>query len=205
VGPQPVESSATVPDHWFTEVSSARLILRRFQPDEAPLLTALDSDPEVKRFIDGGAPARPDLDREAIARICRQYDEIPGFGTFAAHRRDTGAFIGWFHFRPDKEDPLSMDLGYRLMRNAWGQGFATEGSRSLIERGFLQQNVPQVVAHALIGNKASWSVMEKLGMKRVREYEEERFPLADKRALRYAMTRAEFDASRNTTSGVARK
>jgi hypothetical protein len=68
------------PDAPDVELVSGRLLMRRFGANDSLLLTELDSDPEVKRFIDDGAPPRPELDREAIARIRRQYVEFPGLG-----------------------------------------------------------------------------------------------------------------------------
>lgn len=168
------------------ELATPRLLLRRFGADDAPLLTHLDSDPEVMRFLDGGGPARPDLDAQAVVRFQKTYEEHPGLGFFAAHLRDSGDYVGWFHFRPDRQDPAHVDLGYRLVRRAWGQGLATEGSRALIERGF-QRGVPCVVAYALLANRGSWRVMEKLGMERVGEFTEERFPGPDKAAVKYRL------------------
>src|SRR5271165_336033 len=84
-------------------LATSRLLLRHFQEGDAPLLTELDSDPEVKRFIDEGAPPQPENNRDAIARNLKLYIEHPGFGFFATHVRETGRFIGWMHFRPDRE------------------------------------------------------------------------------------------------------
>jgi RimJ/RimL family protein N-acetyltransferase len=78
------------------------------------------------------------------------------------------------------------------MRKAWGAGYATEGSLALMRRGFREQGVTRVVARAMLGNTGSWHVMEKLGMTRIGEFEEPRFPGIDKRAVKYAMTGAEF-------------
>lgn len=179
------------PDDPRIELTTPRLLLRRFGPDDAPLLTHLDSDPAVMRFLDGGGPPRPDLDAQAIPRFLRTYEEHPGLGFFAAHLRDGGDYIGWFHFRPDRQDATQVDLGYRLKREAWGKGLATEGSRALVDRGF-QRGVPCVVAYALVANRASWHVMEKLGMRRVAEFTEERFPGADKAAVKYALLPPRF-------------
>jgi RimJ/RimL family protein N-acetyltransferase len=146
----------------------------------------------VKRYIDDGAPPNPALHAQAITRILQQYRDYPGFGLFAVHQRDDGDFLGWFHFRLDHEMASDTDLGYRLMQKVWGRGYATEASRALIARGFLQQAVTRVIARALLANTASWGVMEKLGMKRIQEFEEQRFPGADKRSVKYALTRDEF-------------
>jgi RimJ/RimL family protein N-acetyltransferase len=169
------------------ELLSERLILRRFGPDDAALLFELDSDPEALRYIDGGQPPNLELDKQAIARFQLQYRERPGLGSFAAHLRRNGSFCGWFHFRPDLRDPGAIDLGYRLKRSVWGEGLAYEGARALIERGFAEQGVERVVGYAMLANVASWRVMEKLGMTRVEEFQELRFPGRDQRAVKYEL------------------
>lgn len=57
-------------------------------------------------------------------------------------------FLGWFHFRPPDDDgPNEAELGYRLRKSAWGNGYATEGSRALIRKGFTKLGVQRVVAY----------------------------------------------------------
>lgn len=174
--------------HPLIEHISERLLLRRFAADESRLLTELDSDPEVTRFINDGAPPRPELDEQAMAYFQSIYTQHPGLGFFAAHLRASGEYIGWFHFRPDRHRPEDIDLGYRLKRAHWGKGLATEGSRTLLAYGFETLGIQQVVAYALLANQGSWRVMEKLGMQRVQTFSEERFPGADKRAVKYALS-----------------
>jgi RimJ/RimL family protein N-acetyltransferase len=70
-----------------------------------------------------------------------------------------GDFFGWFHFRPGPGQ--SADLGYRLRQAAWNLGYATEGSRALIHKGFADLGVRRVFAHAMAANAASRRVMEK--------------------------------------------
>ena len=64
------------------------------------------------------------------------------FGLFAAHEKDSGAFIGWFCLRPERGGPLDeVELGYRLRQEAWGKGYATEGSRALLGKAFSELDV----------------------------------------------------------------
>lgn len=178
--------------HPALEFKTERLLLRRFMPWEGSLLTELDSDPEVTRYINDGAEPRPDLDAKAMDYFQSIYEQFPGLGFFAAHLRASGEYIGWFHFRPDRHQPEDVDLGYRLKRAHWGQGLASEGSRALLQHGFEQLNIQTVVAYALLANQASWGVMQKLGMQRVQEFNEERFPGTDKRAVKYTLTATDY-------------
>ena len=141
------------------------MYFRRFRADDAPLLFELDSDPEVMRFISKGNP--PPLERiknEILPRLLAWYEQSPPQGFWAAHLHDTSDFIGFFHLRPDKIVPEEMELGYRLKRNVWGRGLATEGSRALLERAFSEWNYEKVCARTLAGNLASRRVMEKAGL-----------------------------------------
>lgn len=82
-----------------------------------------------------------------------------------------GEFIGWFHLRPLPGSPLDEpELGYRLRREAWDKGYGTEGSRALIQKGFVDLGVQRVVASTYQDNLASRRVMEKSGMSLVRTY-----------------------------------
>ena len=66
--------------------------------------------------------------------------------------------------------PGEVELGYRLRKSAWGKGYATEGSRALIRKGFTEFGVKRVVAEAMAVNQASRRVMEKAGLKLVRTF-----------------------------------
>jgi RimJ/RimL family protein N-acetyltransferase len=158
-----------------------RLVLRRFTEDDAPLLFELDSDPEVMRYVGPyGLPtvgAYRDRLRDAWLP---QYADHPGRGVFAAVEKATGRFLGWIFLRAATAYRFAaeagwtrdtdMELGYRLRREHWGQGFATEGSVALVELGLADPAVTCVVSCALVTNRASTRVMEKCGLVRVREF-----------------------------------
>ena len=81
-------------------VETDRLVLRRFTGDDLELLVELDSDPEVKRYIDDGAPVdRQDL-AEMLAWWLGYYERYDGYGFWAAVEKTSGVFLGWFHLRP---------------------------------------------------------------------------------------------------------
>lgn len=147
-------------------LDTARLYLRRFTPEDAPLLHALDSDPEVMRYISKGVPTPlPRIEQEVLPLWLSQYERYEHFGFWAAHAHTSGDFLGWFHLRPDRFVPAELELGYRLKRRAWGQGYATEGARALIEKARAEWNVERIVARTLVGNTASRRVMEKCGLR----------------------------------------
>jgi RimJ/RimL family protein N-acetyltransferase len=101
-----------------------------------------------------------------LRNILAGYDRWDGnFGLFAAYENDRGAFIGWFLLRPEEEGPLDeVELGYRLRQEQWGKGYATEGSRALLAKGFTDLGVRLVWAATMTLNDGSRKVMEKVGM-----------------------------------------
>ena len=147
-----------------------RLTLRQFTEGDVGNLFELNSDPEVMRFLTGGRPTpREELRDRVIPFHLAVYERLDRLGTWAAESSTTGQFLGWFHFRPGPDaDITNIDLGYRLRRSAWNLGYATEGSRGLINMGFTELGVERVFAHTMTVNTASRHVMEKCGLTLVR-------------------------------------
>ena len=72
---------------------------------------------------------------EILPRFLRDYESFDGLGTWVIVEKSTGEFLGWFGLQP-LDERGDVELGYRLRRSAWGKGYATEGSRALIQKGF---------------------------------------------------------------------
>jgi RimJ/RimL family protein N-acetyltransferase len=153
-------------------LETERLVLRRFTEGDAELLVELDSDPEVMRYLSGGpATPREVIGRVVMPRVLASYGRAEGYGTWAAHEKGSGEFVGWFSFNLHEEvGPGEVSLGYRLRRAAWGRGYATEGARALIRKGFAELGARRVYAETYEFNQASRRVMEKLGMRHVRSF-----------------------------------
>lgn len=171
-----------------------RLTLRRFTPADADALRALDSDPEVVRYTNagltgGGPPSRVDAVRKLESFIAR-YADGAALAFWAAEDRATGGFLGWFQFTP-ADTPGEAELGFRLVRAAWGQGLATEGARALVETGFRDLGVTRIVSSALVANAASIRVMENAGLRLAREFTHD----PGGPSVEYALTRKEFEAA----------
>lgn len=173
-----------------------RLTLRRLTEDDAANLYDLNSDPDVMWFLTGGKPTPiEDIRAGVIPFILSFYERFEGLGYWAAQSRATGEFLGWFHFRPT--DDGSIDLGYRLRKAAWNEGYATEGSRALIRKGFNEQDIGRVVAHAMAVNHPSRRVLEKCGLTFVRRFDDDTLPAipgAEEGSVEYALTREEWQA-----------
>jgi RimJ/RimL family protein N-acetyltransferase len=119
-------------------LETERLVLRHFTMSDAGNLADLDADPDVMRFITGGlATSREEIQDNLLPGFMAWYRRPGGYGCWAAEEKSTGAFLGWFRFHPRRAGPSGeIVLGYRLLKSAWGKGYATEGSCALIRKGF---------------------------------------------------------------------
>ena len=87
-------------------LETERMILRRFTPDDVDLVTGLDADPAVMRYINGGRPTpRDEIRDDYLPWWLAYYERGDRYGFWAAIEKGTGAFLGWFHLRPLPEDP----------------------------------------------------------------------------------------------------
>jgi RimJ/RimL family protein N-acetyltransferase len=188
-------------------LETSRLLLRRFTPDDLDPVTALDSDPAVMRYINGGRPTpRDEIRDDYLPAWMSYYGRGDRYGFWAAIEKPGGAFLGWFHLRPQRGDPDDEpELGYRLVASAWGRGYATEGSRALIEKAFRELGARRVYATTMVVNEGSWRVMEKAGLRRVRVFHQDwpdRIDGEEHGDVEYALTRDEWNSGLASGHGV---
>jgi RimJ/RimL family protein N-acetyltransferase len=144
---------------------TARIALRAFASDDVDDLFALDSIPEVMRYIgDGSVVADRAASEAAIPLILRRYAEHPGTGSWRASRRDDGRFVGWVSLKHAGASP-DIEIGYRLMPHAWGQGIATELATAMVRRGFAEVGLDRIIGVTHPDNLASQRVLLKIGMR----------------------------------------
>jgi RimJ/RimL family protein N-acetyltransferase len=164
-------------------LETERLRLRGFTECEADaqLLFELDSDPEVMRYIGPYRMPTVEAYRERLQTYwLPYYTAHPTRGFWAVIEKGADRFAGWCFIRPATDykfaaeagwtRPTDLELGYRLRRAAWGRGLATEASRALVAFALADTAVTSVVAAALVSNRASTRVMEKVGLSRIREF-----------------------------------
>lgn len=138
--------------------TTPRLVLRDLELTDAVHIKALNDDPEVLRYVHD-EPFRD------LAAAERWITDVPkalpnGFGRWSITLRD-GTWIGRCSLRLGNDGVTLM--GYRLLREHWGQGHATETVGALIELAFTRFDRPFVVSHVALGNAASARVLEKNG------------------------------------------
>ncbi|MEV7886492.1 GNAT family N-acetyltransferase [Streptomyces sp. NPDC002817] len=180
-------------------LTTERLRLRAFTEADADVavLFALDNDPDVMRYLNGGRPTSLDAIRtRSLPHLLHDYPCLGTRGFWAAEEKTTGVFLGWFEFRPLEEHSAEVvELGYRLNKAAWGRGYATEGCRALIDKGFGELGVERVTANTMTVNTGSRRVMEKAGLTFVRGFSSE-WPEAiegsEHGEVEYELTRADW-------------
>jgi len=176
----------------MTVLLTPRLTLTPCQPADRPDFVALERDPEVMRFLNGGQPvdrANPD----PHAAFLMPEGTEPHVWTA---RRTTGAaFVGWFCLWPEADG--SAELGYRLRRQDWGQGLASEGATALVGWGFATRGHARIFAGTMAVNLGSRRVLERLGLTHTRTTHADwptPIPGSDKGEVEYAITRSDWAA-----------
>lgn len=186
-------------------LETERLVLRHFTMADAGNLADLDADPDVMRFITGGlATSREEIQDNLLPGFMAWYRRPGGYGCWAAEEKSTGAFLGWFRFHPRRAGPSGeIVLGYRLLKSAWGKGYATEGSCALIRKGFTELGAGRVVAETMAVNLASRRVLEKAGLNFVRIFHQPwPYPVEGRELgdVEYALSKDEWEQQNGTTS-----
>src|SRR5690606_23387901 len=149
-----------------TTLSSERLILRPWREDVPDALAQLYSDPEVMAHFP--APLDRAGSAELLARLMAHQAEH-GFTFWVLQRREDAAFVGFTGLaRVRFEAPFvpAVEIGWRLARPYWGQGYALEAARRALQVGFEDLQRDEVVSFTVPANQRSWGVMERLGMRR---------------------------------------
>jgi RimJ/RimL family protein N-acetyltransferase len=147
-------------------IETARLILSAWTEAERAPFVAMCADPEVMHDYPAPedavtASARFDRYAAALAR--------DGFGKWALRRRDDGAFLGFCGVSPIWGTLLpapGLEIGWRMVRAAWGRGYATEAARASLADIFARTDADEVISFTLPTNTRSLAVMARLGLDR---------------------------------------
>jgi RimJ/RimL family protein N-acetyltransferase len=179
---------------WPHAIRTERLVLRPLAADDVDLLFELDADPAVMRYITGGKPThRAEVEETVRASAGHRWAAFQG-----EH------FVGWFALDPTDGDPADRELGYRLRRDAWGRGLASEGARALVDVAFRELGARRVWAQTMTVNERSRRVLERCGLRYARTFHAdwpeaiEGTELGD---VEYELLREEWLASTSWNSG----
>lgn len=150
-----------------TRIETERLILRELVPEDEAGFFAMDSNPEVHRYIGRDPVTNIEQIREAIENIRNQYVEN-GIGRWAVILKETGEFIGWSGLKVERNvngHDRFYDLGYRFGQEHWGKGYACESARAFVDLGFNEMKLSVINAYVDVENKGSRNVLEKCGLR----------------------------------------
>ena len=167
-------------------IETPKLCLRQWRDEDLPLFAKMNANPRVREFF----PSL--LNREesdaSVARFRQSYEQ-DGFCFFAAELRKTSRFIGFIGmermpFPLPRVSQDTVEIGWRLTPEVWGQGLATEGARAVLQFAFVQAQLAEVAAFTVPANLPSRRVMEKIGMSRDPEDDFDHPKLPDRHPLR---------------------
>ncbi|MBP1859550.1 GNAT family N-acetyltransferase [Rhizobium herbae] len=144
-------------------LQTMQLTLTPCCPSDRADFIDLELDPEVMRFLNGGYAVDHDRENPNATFLMPRGTEPY---VWTARRTTSGAFVGWFCLWPEGE--RLAELGYRLRREDWGQGLASQGASALVDWGFESGQYDKIVATTMAVNHGSRRVMEKIGLKYAR-------------------------------------
>lgn len=145
-------------------LTTERLLIRQFGPDDWPEVFAMNSSAAVMHSIASGRIRPLEEEKASFARILANYQKGDGLGVWAVLLREGSQFIGAGSMTA-LEDTGEIQLGYRFKEQYWGQGYATEVAKALVDYGFRQLGLTRIVATANLTNEASKRVLEKTGLR----------------------------------------
>lgn len=164
-------------------MQTERLRLRPLAPDDLEHLVALHGDPEVMAFITGAGETREVVETRSLPDLLARR-------TWLLFEAET--FLGWASLRVEGDEA---ELGYRLVRAAWGRGYASEAARALVDLGFRQLGLSRIWAETMAVNTGSRRVMEKAGLGYIRTFHlawDDPLPGAEQGKVEYAIARTDW-------------
>lgn len=145
-----------------------RLILRELLLTDDTEMFAMDSDPEVHKFLGNKPTKEIEETRKTIELVRQQYIDN-GIGRWAIIEKSSGEFVGWTGLKLMKDTINNhsnfYDVGYRLAQKHWGKGYATESAKASLRYAFEEMNLSEVFGITHVENMVSRKALEKCGLK----------------------------------------
>jgi len=143
-------------------LTTERLLLRQRHMNDVPAILAMNTDPEVMRFVgDGRMPDQVELEKRTRERVSTDFGVGLGYwSVFARERPDD--YLGYVVLSPLPESD-DIEISYGIRRDAWGHGFATEAAGAGLDFAFRLRALSEVVALVYPANLRSQRVIAKLG------------------------------------------
>ncbi|MFT5288351.1 MAG: RimJ/RimL family protein N-acetyltransferase [Planctomycetota bacterium] len=153
-----MSSHESAPEVFLT---TERLEMHPLAPMHFDAWQDLNEDPEVMRFLPGTSTDRAANEEWFLKRIAQQADAMP-LGIHALLER-SGVVVGFVMLKLDRTFVNDTEVGWRLRRDRWGRGYATESAQALVNYGFEVLGRPRLISTCLAGNEPSQAVAKRLG------------------------------------------
>lgn len=162
----------------MNQIKTHRLILRPWKKEDLEPLARMNADLRTMKFLP--ALLTHEESKERLAVYTRHIEDH-GWGLWAVSAPGVSDFIGWIGLWPigfDAHFTPAIEIGWRLLPEFWGQGYATEGAKAALQYGFDLLKLDAIVSITVPANVRSIRVMEKLGMHRnpKEDFDHPRFP-----------------------------
>jgi RimJ/RimL family protein N-acetyltransferase len=148
-------------------IDTGRLILRGWRDEDVEAFVRHTNTETVMRWL--GGVKTPELLANVVQRF-QGWEETYGHTFWAVERKEDGAFLGFCGLKiaDDAGSPVhgNVEIGWRFREDVWGQGYAKEAAIASLDFAFGTLGAEQVVALTVDGNRPSWGLMERLGMRR---------------------------------------
>ena len=142
-------------------LETERLIFQDWNATDLEPLHSLCADPSVMQFVGDGEPwSRARTDQ--FVATAREMSQTLGYCRWPVIDKACSAVIGFCGFVPASD---GAEIGWRLAKEYWGRGLATEAARAVLKHGFESLGFQRIIATVQSPNRASMRVVEKLGMK----------------------------------------
>lgn len=145
-------------------LDSERLVIHPWQDTDLPVFEAMNADPKVMAHMPN-LMSKEDV-AAMVMRIKAHFDEH-GYGLFSLERKDNGEYIGYTglcHVPFEADFTPAVEVGWRLLHEAWGHGYVTEAASRILSYAFEDLQLDEVVSFTVQDNTRSWAVMERIGM-----------------------------------------
>ena len=149
-------------------IETERLLLREMRDEDLDGLFTLDSNPNVHKYL-GNRPIKTKAEAQTVIDSVKQQYKQRGIGRFTVIEKATGNFVGWSGLRLNTEYNMNgfttyYDIGYRLIEDYWGKGYATESGKAAAKYAFEVLNLKRLYATTHIDNHASHNALLKIGL-----------------------------------------
>lgn len=181
-------------DEHFDSIETERLILREWQPNDLKHFAAMNSDSKVMLYNPRPlGPAESEILMKKMISHFKQY----GYGLFACELKENSEFVGYIGLNhPDFSIPFptAVEFDFRLRYEMWGNGYATEGGKAILQAAFTTFELADILSLTVPLNLRARHLVEKLGMEYERDFNHPKIPSAHPLSLQrlYRMTEAQY-------------